>query len=98
MGFEPYQTLAMTTFQIVLLPCLADNYCVLLHDPVSGETAAIDAPQAQPIRAALDARNWRLNHLFITHHHTDHTAGIGTSGHMAQASRDRKPRRTASPD
>lgn len=76
MGFEPYQTLGMTTFQIVLLPCLADNYCVLLHDPGSGETAAIDAPQAATIRAALDARNWRLNHLFITHHHTDHTAGI----------------------
>ncbi len=76
MSVEPYQTLSMATFEIVLLPCLADNYCVLLHDPVSGETAAIDAPQAATIKAALDARNWRLNHLFITHHHTDHTAGI----------------------
>lgn len=75
-GVEPYQTLAMGAFEIVLLPCLADNYSVLLHDPVSGETAAIDAPHAGAIRAALNERNWRLNHLFITHHHTDHTAGI----------------------
>lgn len=75
-GVEPYQTPSMGAFEIVLLPCLADNYSVLLHDPVSGETAAIDAPHAATIKAALNARNWRLNHLFITHHHTDHTAGI----------------------
>jgi hydroxyacylglutathione hydrolase len=66
----------MKAFEIVLLPCLADNYSVLLHDPASGETAAIDAPDAATIKAALDQRNWRLDHLFITHHHTDHTAGI----------------------
>jgi len=76
MDLEPYQTLDMGAFEIVLLPCLADNYCVLLHDPISRETAAIDAPHAATIRAALEARNWRLNHLFITHHHIDHTAGI----------------------
>ena len=66
----------MGALDIVLLPCLADNYCVLLHDPDSGETAAIDAPSGAPIKAALAERGWRLNHLFITHHHGDHTGGI----------------------
>ena len=31
-----------------LFPCLKDNYGVLLHDPASGATAAIDAPEAAP--------------------------------------------------
>jgi hydroxyacylglutathione hydrolase len=66
----------MGTLDIVLVPCLTDNYSVLLHDPDSGETAAIDAPSAAAIEAALKQHGWRLNHLFITHHHTDHTAGI----------------------
>ena len=61
---------------IVLVPCLTDNYCVLLHEPEAGETAVIDAPSAASIKAALAERGWRLNHIFITHHHTDHTAGV----------------------
>ncbi|MEZ5897923.1 MAG: hydroxyacylglutathione hydrolase [Hyphomicrobiaceae bacterium] len=65
----------MTSLEIVLLPCLSDNYCVLLHAP-SGETAAIDAPDATAIEQALDARDWKLTDLFITHHHNDHTGGI----------------------
>ncbi|MCB1484494.1 MAG: hydroxyacylglutathione hydrolase [Hyphomicrobiaceae bacterium] len=65
----------MTSLEIVLLPCLSDNYCVLLHAP-SGETAAIDAPDATAIEQALDARGWKLTDLFITHHHNDHTGGI----------------------
>ncbi|MBY0561085.1 hydroxyacylglutathione hydrolase [Hyphomicrobium sp.] len=66
----------MGALDIVLLPCLADNYSVLLHEPDTGETAVIDAPCASAIKAALAERSWRLNHLFITHHHTDHTGGI----------------------
>ena len=34
--------------QTYLFPCLNDNFGVLLHDPVSGATAAIDAPEAAP--------------------------------------------------
>lgn len=66
----------MGALDIVLLPCLTDNYCVILHEPETGETAAIDAPSAAAIKAALAERDWRLNQLFITHHHTDHAGGI----------------------
>jgi hydroxyacylglutathione hydrolase len=56
--------------------CLQDNFGVLLHDPQSGATAAIDAPEAAPVEAALRATGWRLTDILVTHHHNDHTAGI----------------------
>ena len=62
--------------QTNLFRCLTDNYGVLLHDPESGATAAIDAPDAGPIEAALANTGWRLTEILVTHHHGDHTAGI----------------------
>jgi hydroxyacylglutathione hydrolase len=56
--------------------CLKDNYGVLLHDPSTGTTAAIDAPEAAPVDAALATQGWRLTDILVTHHHADHTAGI----------------------
>ncbi len=67
---------AMVSLVVALIPCLSDNYCVLLHHPESGQTAAIDAPDAEAIKAALAERGWRLTHIFVTHHHNDHTGGI----------------------
>ena len=64
----------MTT-SIRLLPCLTDNYGVLVHDPATGATAAIDAPELGPILGALDENGWTLSHLLITHHHADHIQG-----------------------
>jgi len=62
--------------QTRLFLCLKDNFGVLLHDPESGATAAIDAPEAAPIEAALKATGWRLSDILVTHHHADHTGGI----------------------
>jgi hydroxyacylglutathione hydrolase len=56
--------------------CLKDNYGVLLHDHSTGTTAAIDAPEAAPVEAALAEKGWRLTDILVTHHHSDHTAGI----------------------
>ncbi|HXZ15369.1 MAG TPA: hydroxyacylglutathione hydrolase [Roseiarcus sp.] len=55
--------------------CLTDNYGVLVHDSKTGATAAIDAPEAAPILAALDEKGWRLTDLLLTHHHADHIQG-----------------------
>lgn len=65
----------MTAMTLALLPCLSDNYCVLLHVPETGATLAIDAPDAGAIEAELDKRGWQLSDLFLTHHHNDHTGG-----------------------
>jgi len=63
--------------QTYLFPCLKDNFGVLLHDPQSGATAAIDAPEAAAVEAALAKTGWKLTDILVTHHHGDHTAGIG---------------------
>ncbi|MFZ0185005.1 MAG: hydroxyacylglutathione hydrolase family protein, partial [Nitrosotalea sp.] len=56
--------------------CLNDNFGVLVHDPATRATAAVDAPEAAPILAALAARKWELTEILITHHHLDHVQGI----------------------
>ncbi len=62
--------------QTELFLCLKDNFGVLLHDSESGATAAIDAPEAAAVEAALRSRGWRLTDILVTHHHHDHTGGI----------------------
>jgi hydroxyacylglutathione hydrolase len=52
--------------------CRSDNFGVLIHDPGSGLTASIDAPEEGPISAKLAEKNWGLDHIFTTHHHGDH--------------------------
>jgi hydroxyacylglutathione hydrolase len=44
--------------QTHLFRCLQDNFGVLVHDSASGATAAIDAPEAAPVEAALKATGW----------------------------------------
>lgn len=42
------------TADIRLFTCLTDNFGALIHDPATDATAAIDAPDAEPIIQALD--------------------------------------------
>jgi hydroxyacylglutathione hydrolase len=65
----------MAALDIHQFLCRQDNFGVLIHDAAHGVTAAIDAPETEPIRAALAAKGWRLTHILTTHHHGDHTAG-----------------------
>jgi hydroxyacylglutathione hydrolase len=60
---------------ILELPVLNDNYIYLLHDPVSGETAAVDPAVAQPVLDVLDQKGWQLTTILNTHHHSDHVGG-----------------------
>lgn len=62
--------------ETVLFSCLKDNFGVLLHDPVTGATAAIDAPEAGPVEIVLRETGWKLTDILVTHHHADHTDGI----------------------
>src|SRR5262249_26201520 len=59
-----------------LFLCLKDNFGVLVHDPETGATASIDAPEAAPVEAALKATGWRLTDILVTHPHGDHTGGM----------------------
>lgn len=62
--------------EIVTVPCLADNYAYLLHAPLTGLTALVDAPEAAPIIAALEDRGWTLDFVLLTHHHWDHVDAL----------------------
>ncbi|MBC8130457.1 MAG: hydroxyacylglutathione hydrolase [Rhizobiaceae bacterium] len=62
----------MSDIQIRQFACRSDNFGVLVHDPASGTTISIDAPDEAPIVAALKAEGWRLTHILTTHHHGDH--------------------------
>ena len=65
----------MPKLEIEQFACLSDNYGVLIHDPEAGVTESIDAPDAKAILARLEAKGWKLTHLLVTHHHSDHTGG-----------------------
>lgn len=64
------------SLEVVTIPCLSDNYAYLLRDGTSGTVALVDAPEASPIIAALEQRDWSLNLILVTHHHGDHIAGV----------------------
>ncbi len=61
--------------EIVTIPCRSDNYAFLIRDGATGRTALVDAPEAAALDAALRARGWGLDELWITHHHGDHVEG-----------------------
>ena len=58
--------------EIRQFPCLSDNYGYLIRDCESQAVAAIDAPDASAINAALAREGWRLTHILNTHWHPDH--------------------------
>lgn len=66
----------MMPLELVTIPCLTDNYAYLVHDLASGQTALIDAPEAEPVLGALAARGWSLGQILLTHHHADHVQGV----------------------
>jgi len=61
--------------EIHQFPCLSDNYGFLLHDPVSGETACIDTPDAAEYLAQAQTKGWRITQIWNTHWHPDHAGG-----------------------
>ncbi len=61
--------------EIHQFPCLGDNYGYLIHDRASGQTAAIDTPDAARILSEAANKGWRISHILNTHHHFDHAGG-----------------------
>ena len=61
--------------EVYQFPALNDNYCFLLHDASTGDTAVVDTPEVAPIEEALALKGWKLTHILNTHHHHDHTGG-----------------------
>lgn len=66
----------MSRFEVVQFITRSDNFAVLLHDPESRATLAIDAPEYDPIAAQLARHGWLLSQILVTHKHIDHIEGI----------------------
>jgi hydroxyacylglutathione hydrolase len=75
------------TAEIRQFICLTDNFGLLIHDPATGATACVDAPEAGPILEQLARLGWRLSHILLTHHHHDH---IGDALELKEAHRAAK--------
>jgi len=68
-------TNSISKLEIRQFPCLSDNYGYLIHDPESGETVAIDTPDAEAYLAAANKAGWTITQIWNTHHHFDHAGG-----------------------
>jgi hydroxyacylglutathione hydrolase len=61
--------------EIVPVPAFSDNYIWLVHDETSGDTAVVDPGDAAPVLAEAERRGWRIDQVWNTHWHPDHTGG-----------------------
>ncbi len=65
----------MSRLKVHMFPCLQDNYCFLINDPVTNTTGVIDTPEVTAIQDALQDTGWSLDYILNTHHHWDHAGG-----------------------
>jgi len=63
------------SIEIVQIPVWTDNYIYIIHENQSQKTAVIDPAEDININQVLKEKNWKLNFIFNTHHHLDHTGG-----------------------
>ncbi len=64
-------------FDITPISALADNYIWLLKSEQSSAVAVVDPGDATPVLERLQSEQLELSTILITHHHSDHTGGIG---------------------
>src|ERR1700733_14686045 len=58
------------------VPILSDNYAWMLRDSGTGAVAICAPADAKPVIAALERAGGRLDLILLTHHHSDHIAGV----------------------
>ncbi len=63
--------------QIWPVEVLSDNYVWVLTSGTRSIVVVVDPGDAEPVIRALDERGLSLAAILITHHHADHTAGVG---------------------
>jgi hydroxyacylglutathione hydrolase len=61
---------------VITIPAFGDNL-IYLYPYVGGDCLAVDPGGGAPVLRALEQHNLTLKTILITHHHGDHTGGIG---------------------
>ncbi|MGH8453671.1 MAG: hydroxyacylglutathione hydrolase [Nevskiales bacterium] len=59
------------------IPALKDNYIWALRRDDHPEAVVVDPGEVEPVQRWLEARGLTLGAILVTHHHWDHTHGIG---------------------
>ncbi len=62
--------------EVLPIPAFDDNYIWLLRDSADSRCAVVDPGDADPVIERLEAEDWSLSAILITHKHGDHTGGI----------------------
>ena len=66
----------MKNLEIKIINQLNDNYSYVIYNSKNSEATIIDPAESKGHINYLIKNNLNLNHVLITHHHEDHTAGI----------------------
>ncbi|KAH6577186.1 hypothetical protein BASA50_003112 [Batrachochytrium salamandrivorans] len=61
--------------EVVMLPCLKDNYAYLIVDSEQGTAIIIDPSDPNPVLQELSRRSLKPIAILNTHHHWDHCSG-----------------------
>lgn len=59
------------------IPALGDNYIWLMRQDTSSEVCVVDPGDASPIVDLVEKESLNVSTVIITHHHHDHTGGLG---------------------
>ncbi|MGD8206882.1 MAG: hydroxyacylglutathione hydrolase [Thiohalocapsa sp.] len=59
------------------IPAFEDNYIWMLRDAGQPAVVVVDPGDADPVIDRLDSEGLGLAAILITHHHRDHTGGVG---------------------
>ena len=61
---------------VIIVPCLHDNYSYLISNEDTGETAVVDPSEAWPVLQSCAENKLSLKTVICTHHHADHIGGL----------------------
>lgn len=81
--------------KLIPIPAFSDNYIWMLHD--GSRAIVVDPGDENPVLKALERDGLQLAAILVTHHHLDHTGGVGAL-HAATAAPVFGPAREAIPE
>lgn len=67
----------MNPIEIIGIPAFSDNYIWMLVQPQNKTCVVVDPGEAKPVINALNSRGLSLEAILVTHHHGDHSGGVG---------------------
>jgi len=61
--------------EVIIIPCLKDNYSYIVYDSYNKVAAAVDPVDVDAVLSHVNRLNLDLQYVLCTHHHWDHSGG-----------------------